>query len=72
MIYNFLPFDNMNKICFDFHLKCSLPIAKEQPRYFAHVLLFHLLHKQSGLGTKGLYGLSNYGKINGGWMRLKV
>jgi len=48
--------------------------------YFFHIyifiylfiyFIFHLLCKQSGLGTEGLYGLSNYGKIDGGWTRLK-
>ncbi len=72
MIYNFLPFDYMDQVCFDFHLTRSLPIALEQPGYFAWAFPFHLLHKQSGLRTKGLQGLSNYGKIDGGWMRLKV
>jgi hypothetical protein len=36
------------------------------------LLDFHLLRKQSGLGTEGLYGLSNYGKIDGGWTRFKI
>jgi hypothetical protein len=61
----------MNEVCFDFQVKHSLSITKEQHGYFAQVFLFHLLHKQSGFRTIGLYGLSNYGKIDGGWMRLK-